>query len=139
MEIADIRKRVHATIARARQHAAERRARADQASRDYGTFLDTIAVPLFRQTANVLRAEGYLFSVFTPSGSVKMVSDRSGEDFVELLLDTSDAEPRVVAHSSRSRGRRVIEAERSVGDPASIDEQTLLELLMRELEPFVER
>src|SRR4051812_5403678 len=93
MEIADVRKRVHATIERSKQRAAERRARGDEAGRAYSTFLETIAVPIFRQVANVLRAEGYAFTVFTPSGSVRLMSDRAAEDFIELTLDTAGEEP----------------------------------------------
>lgn len=139
MDISDIRKRVNATIERAKHREAERRARADEAARAYSTFLDTIAVPLFRQVANVLRAEGHLFAVFTPSGSVKLVSDRSAEDSIELTLDTTGDEPRVVAHTSRTRGRRIIESEKPVGDPAALTDQSLLEFLLKELEPFVAR
>ncbi|HKB10749.1 MAG TPA: hypothetical protein VKD69_08840 [Vicinamibacterales bacterium] len=137
MEIADVRKRVHSTIERAKQRAGERRARADEAARAYSTFLDTIAVPMFRQVANVLRAEGYPFSVFTPSGSIRLMSDRAAEDFIELTLDAGGDQPQVVGHTSRSRGRRVTENERAVGSPAALSENDLLDYLLKELEAFV--
>src|SRR5262252_8752777 len=111
MEISEVRKRIHATIDRAKQRAAERRARGDEAGRAYATFLDTVAVPMFRQVANVLRAEGYQFTVFTPSGSVRLMSDRAAEDFIELTLDTSGDQPQVIGHTSHRRGRRVMEHE----------------------------
>ena len=139
MEIAEVRKRIHGTIERARQRAAERRARGDEAARAYSTFLETVAVPMFRQVANVLKSEGYPFSVFTPSGSVRLMSDRTAEDFVELTLDTTGDTPQVVGHTSRSRGRRVTETERAVGSPAALTEESVLEFLAKELEPFVER
>jgi hypothetical protein len=139
MDIAEIRKRVQAAIQRAKQRDAERRTRADQAGRAYSTFLETIAVPLFRQIANVLRAEGYLVGVFTPSGSVKLASEKSGDDSIELTLDTSGDEPSVVARTRRSRGRHVIEAESPLGDPASITEDALVEVLLRELEGFLRK
>src|SRR5262252_8429722 len=139
MEIADVRKRVLATIERAKQRAAERRARGDEAGRAYATFLDTVAVPMFKQVANVLRAEGYQFTVFTPSGSVRLMSDRAAEDFIELALDSSGDEPQVIGHTSRSRGRRVTEHERAVGAPASLSESDVLEFVLNELEGFVER
>ena len=78
MEISDVRKRVLETIDRAKRAAAERRVRADEAAREYGVFLERVAVPLFHQLAGALRAEGYLFNVFTPGGSVRLMSDRSG-------------------------------------------------------------
>jgi hypothetical protein len=139
MEIAEIRKRVHAAIERARQHDAARRARGDEAARAYSTFLETIAVPLVRQIANVLRAEGLFFTVFTPSGAVKLASDRRAEDSFELSLDTSGIEPVVVARTSRARGRRVIQSEQALGDPASLDEQRTLDALLAELEHLIER
>ena len=139
MEIADVRKRLLHMIERAKRQAAERRARTDQASRAFDTFLETIAVPLFRQVANSLRADGYLFNVFTPSGSVRLMSDRGAEDYIEVSLDTSDTVPHVVGHTSRSRGRRVLESERAIGEPDALTEEDVLEFLLKELEAFVER
>jgi hypothetical protein len=141
MEISEVRKRVHETIERARREAAARRVRVDEASREYAVFLDTVAVPLFRQISNALKAEGYPFTVFTPAGSVRLTSDKSGEDYVELSLDTSGREPIVVGKSSRARGRRVIESEQPVADPPAgkISEEQLIRFLLKEIEPFVER
>jgi len=141
MDIAEVRKRVLHTIERAKREAAARRARVDEASREYGEFLDRIAVPLFHQVARALRAEGHSFNVFTPSGSVRLASERSGEDYIELLLDTSGATPQVVGHCSRSRGRRVLETERPIGDEriAALTDEDVLGFLLKELEPFVER
>ncbi len=139
MEISLVRKRLSDTIERAKRQAAERRARGDQASRDFDLFLQKIAVPLFRQVANALKAEGYAFTVFTPSGSVRLMSDRSASDFVELTLDTSENPPRVIGQVSRERGRRVLDTERPIGAPETLTEDQLLDFLMKELEAFVER
>jgi hypothetical protein len=141
MEVSDVRKRLHETMARARQRAADRRARADEASRAFDRFLSSVAVPLMRQIANVLRADGYLFSVSTPAASARLMSDKTAEDFIELALDTASDVPRVLARVSHSHGRRVIDAERIIGsgDPDSISEEDLLAFLLKELEPFVER
>jgi hypothetical protein len=141
MQTSDVRKKVHETIERARRRAAERRAHGDEAARDFDAFLERVAVPLVRQVANVLKADGYHFTVFTPAASVKLMSDRRAEDYIELTLDASGDSARVVGHTSRLRGRSVIEAERPVGDgkPGSISEEQLLDFLMKELEPFVER
>jgi hypothetical protein len=139
MDIAEVRKRVQAAMQRAKQRDAERRARADEAGRVYSSFLETLAVPLFRQIANVLRAEGYLVGVFTPSGSVKLASEKSGDDSIELTLDTSGDEPSVVARTRHSRGRRVIESESLLGDPARITEDALVEVMVRELEDFLRK
>src|SRR5438876_4483991 len=122
MEIAEIRKRINAAIERAKQRDAERRARTDDAARAYSTFLDTIAVPMFRQVANVLRAEGYPFGVFTPAGGVTLISDRNAEDSIAIALDTTGDEPLVVCHTNRARGRRVLKTEGPIGAPASLTE-----------------
>ena len=139
MEISLVRKRLTETIERAKKQAAERRGRSDQASRDFDVFLQKVAVPLFRQVANALKADGYAFTVFTPSGSVRLMSDRSAEDYVELTLDTTENPPRVAGRISRTRGGRVIDAERPVGAPDAVTEEQLLDFLLKELEAFVER
>ena len=139
MEISDVRKRILATIERSKQRAAERRARADDAAKAYSTFIDTIGVPMFRQVANVLKAEGYPFGVFTPAGSVKLVSDRHPQDSIEILFDASGDRPLVMGHTTRGRGGRVVESEQPVGDPAALSETDVLEFLAKELEPFVDR
>lgn len=130
------------TIDRARKASGARRARVDQAAREYEAFLERIAVPVVRQVANVLRAEGYLFSVFTPGGSVRLMSDRSADDYIELRLDTEGDDPRVVGHASRTRGRRVRESEWPLAESGAISDLTeddVLRFVMKELEPFVER
>jgi hypothetical protein len=141
METAALRKRITDTIESARRTAAARRARADEAARAYSQFLDTIAVPLFRQVANVLKASGYSFTVFTPSGGVRLMSDRGAEDYIELSLDASGDEPLVLGRSSHARGRRVVENERAIAERtvAHLTEDDLLEYLLKELEPFVEK
>jgi hypothetical protein len=139
MEISEVRQRLLQTIDRSKRQAAERLVRSDEAARQFDRFLNNVAVPLFRQAANVLRAEGYLFNLFTPSGSVRLMSDRTAEDFIEVSLDSSVDPPQVMGHSSRSRGRRVVEAERALGDPEALTDDDLLEYLSKELEPFVER
>ena len=139
MEISDIKRRVVETIERARRRAAERRTRHDEAAREYERFLDQTAVPVFKQVSNVLRAEGFVFTVFTPGGSVRLMSDRSNEDYIELALDTSGDEPLVSGRAGRSRGRRVIESEDAIGPPAALTENDVLTFILKALEPLVER
>lgn len=142
MEISEVRKRVLETIDRAKRNAAGRRARIDEAGREYEVFLGEVAVPVFRQVANVLRAEGYIFNVFTPGGSVRLMSDRAAEDYIELFLDTTEDQPRVTGRASRSRGHRVLESEQPIGPPGPVRDLTehdVLGFVMKKLEPFVER
>lgn len=141
METSVVRKRVTDTIDKAKKQAGERRQRAEEASRAYSDFLDSTAVPLFKQLASVLKASGYSFSVFTPSGSVRLMSDRNTEDYIELSLDTSGPQPMVLGRSSRSRGRRVIEQEQAIAEQsvAHLTEEHVLQYMLKELEPLVER
>jgi hypothetical protein len=139
MEIADVRKKVVETIERAKRHAADHRARADEATVAYEAFLGLTAVPMCRQIVNVLRAHGYAFNVFTPGGSVRLAPERGTDDYIELTLDTTGEEPLVIGHTRRSRGRRVVDAERPVGDPAVLTEEDVLAFVLKELEPFVDR
>jgi hypothetical protein len=139
MEISDIKRRVVETIERARHQAAERRARTDEATREYASFLDQIAIPVFRQVANVLRSEGYPFTVFTPGGSVRLMSDRTAEDYIELALETGGSDPVVSGHISRSRGRRIVESEQEIGSPAALGEDDVLSFVLKALTPLVER
>ena len=141
METSVVRKRVSDTIEKAKRQAAEHRQRADAATRVYADFLETMAVPLFKQIANVLKVSGYSFSVFTPSGAVRLMSDRNAEDYIELSLDTSGDHPMVLGKSSRSRGRRVIEHEQAISELTieHLTEDNVLQYVLKELEPLVDR
>ena len=62
--------------------------------------------------------------------------------YIEVALDTAGAVPQVVGHTSRSRGRRVIESEQPLGGGAGVGdltEEDVLAFVLKELEPFVER
>jgi hypothetical protein len=141
METSVVRNKLRETIERAKRRAAERRSHNDEASRAYDAFLDHMATPLVRQIANALKADGYGFTVFTPSGAVRLASDRHPEDFIEIVLDVNGDVPRVLGHTRRLRGRDIVESERPIasGRPDGITEEDLLEFLLKEVEPFVER
>ena len=135
-----IRKRLRSEIDQARRTAAERRERASAASRAYETFLETIAIPTFRQMANVLRAEGILFEVQTPSNGVRLVADRTRDDVIALELDESQDPPQVMLSSTRTRGSRVWRNEKAVRERTSIEritEDDLLERLFDEVRPWL--
>jgi hypothetical protein len=142
MEISDIRKRLKQEIAKRRAASAERRRRVDEAQRAYDAFLSRVATPVVRQFANALKAEGYSFRVFTPTGGLRLASERSPEDFIELALDTTGDEPAVIGRVSRGRGRRVVSAERPLTEAGSIDaltEEDVVQFLVTQIGPFVER
>ena len=51
-----------------------------------------------------LKAESYFFKVFTPASSIRLASDRSPEEFIELSLDeTSDPPAGTRPHHTRPR------------------------------------
>jgi hypothetical protein len=142
MEVSVVRQRVLEAISRAKGTAGDRRARTDQAGREYQHFLDRIAVPLFKQIANVLRVENYAFDVFTPAGSVRLMSERGGDDYIEITLDTKGSVANVIGRSSRSHGGNVTQVERALNATGAIGELTeeeLLAFVLKELEPFVEK
>jgi hypothetical protein len=134
-----IRKRLRAEIDAARKTAATRRERASAAERAYEKFLESVAIPAFRQLATVLRAEGIPSDVQTPSGGVRLVSDRH-RDTIELELDTSLDPPQPLLVSTHSRGSRVVRNERHVkgdADIAAIGEDDVIERLIEELRPWL--
>ncbi|HEY7790645.1 MAG TPA: hypothetical protein VIC33_09055 [Vicinamibacterales bacterium] len=142
MEVSEVRNRLLRTIEQARRAAAERRQRVSEAETAYETFLSRVASPLFRQAASALKAEGLLFTVSTPAGSIRLSSDRNTQDFIELTLDPDRDPPSVIGRISRERGRRVISREQPVRAGASVADLTdsdLLDFLAAELAPFVER
>jgi hypothetical protein len=142
MDIADLRRRLRAAVEDARRQSAERRTRADIAARDYEQFLTGRAVPVFHDFANVLNGEGHPFKVFTPAGSVRLASAKSGEDFVELELDASHDPPQVIGRSSHGRGRRMVTAERPIRAGAAVadlTEEDVVTFLLAEIVSFLER
>lgn len=142
MEVSDVRKQLLQTIDRAKRAAAERRVQADAAARAYEEFLEKVATPVFRMFAMALKAEGHPFAVHTPAGGLRLASDRAGEDFIELALDTTIDPPAVIARVSRGRGHRVISTERPIREGTAVDrltEDDVLEFLLGEIVAFVVR
>jgi hypothetical protein len=142
MEISHVRNQLRNAIDRARDRTQQRRQRAQEAERAYDVFLQDVAIPVTRQVANALKAEGYAFTVFTPGGGLRLASDRGRDDYVELALDTSDDRPQVMARISKTRGSRTIAEERAIKKDASpelITEADVLEFWVDVLEPWFER
>ena len=142
MEVSEIRRRLRASIEAAKRDAQDRRGRSDRAARAYEQFLSERAVPLFQTVASALVAEGHRFKVFTPADSVRLISESSGEDYIEIALDTSADPPVVIGRTSRGRGRRQIASEYAVQEDVPIENLTdedVLAFLLRLLTPFLER
>lgn len=142
MEVSDVRKRLKQTIERNKREAAERRARADAAAKAFEVFLEQVATPVFRLFASALRGEGHPFVVNTPAGGLRLASERSAEDYLELALDATVDPPVAVARISRARGHRVISTEREVREKTPVErltEDDVLDLLMGEIVALIAR
>ncbi len=142
MEVSEVRRRLRAAIEAGREAAAQRRIRSDQAAQEYETFLVDRAVPVFHQVAAALTGEGHPFKVFTPAGAVRLASDRSPDEFIELSLDGTADPPEVLARVSRGRGRRMVTTERPVAGHTQIaylSEEHVLDLLLEEVPAFLQR
>src|SRR5262245_22913657 len=142
MEVSDVRRRLRAAIEEARRRSAERRTRNDEASRAWEQILPTKAVPVFQTIASALVAEGHRFKVLTPGETVRLSLERSAEEFVELSLDTNRDEPALLLRSPRGRGRRMLSSERTIREGAAIaavTEDDLIDALLEELVPLIER
>ena len=142
METSDIRRRLRHALEDAKKATADRRARADVAATAYASFLQDIATPVFRMVANVARGEGHLFSVFTPADGVRLVSDRHGEDFLEVWLDAALDPPQVATRVNRVRGRNVTTTEgllRADAPIYALTDEDVLAFLLANIGLLVER
>ena len=141
-EVADVRRRVMATIEVARQKASERRVRADAAEEQGRRFIEATAVPVMQQVLSVLRVEGYAYRLSTPVGAARLVSEKHHEDFIDLAVDTTQDPVTIMTRVSHVRGQRVSTTERPLGSGADLKQLTdehVLEFLLEALPVFVER
>ena len=141
MEVSHVRNQLRLAIDAARLRAQARRQRSSEAQRAFESFV-TMATPVLRHLAHALRAEGLAFTLFTPEGALRLASDRSRVDFLELSLDRDADEPGVSVRVSYSRGSRTVDEERPVKPGAAADaitEDELLACLMDALTPWLEK
>ena len=140
VEISELRRRIRGAIELAKKTAAARRGRTDEAARDYAKFLAEVAVPAVQRFASALTGEGHLFHVATPAESVRLISGSSPDDYIELLLDSTEDPPEVIARVHRGRGRRMITSERPVRERTAVKdltEEDVHTLLLQEITPFL--
>lgn len=141
MEVSEVRRQLKHAIDRAKARAQQRRQQVADAERAYAAFLEDIATPTTRMLANALKAEGYPFTVSTPSGGLRLASDRGRDDYVEFELDGGDA-PTVMGRIRRTRGSRTIEDERPIkpgAAPQELTQEDVLAFLVAALEPWLDR
>jgi hypothetical protein len=142
VEVSQVKRRLKTAIDASRERAQRRRQLVSEAQRAFDTFLADVATPVARQLANVMKSEGYAFTVFTPGDSLRLASDRSRDDFIEVTLDTSSEKPEVIGRISQQRGSRTIDEEVPVkrgAAPDGIGEEDVLDFFLGALEPWLER
>jgi hypothetical protein len=142
VEVSLVRRRLTMAIEQSRKAAQQRRERSAEAQRAYETFLADVAVPVARMVASALKAEGYTFTVATPGGGLRLISDKGRDDYIEIALDAAADPPEVVGRTSYSRGSRTLAEERPVkpgAAPEAIDEEAVLDYLVSALEPWLSR
>jgi hypothetical protein len=142
VEVSEVRRQLRHAVDRARARAQRQREQTADAERAYGAFLEEIAIPTTRMMANVLKAEGYLFTMSTPSGGLRLAADRGRDDYVEFALDTTGDRAQVVGRIRRTRGSRTIEEERPIkpdAAPQELSDADVLAFLVAALEPWLER
>ena len=142
VEISVVRKRLQSAMAASREVVQRRRARTAEAEKEYDRFLREVATPVARLLVTALKAEGYAFTVFTPAGGLRLASDRTRDDYVELGLDTTAEYPYVMGRISRTRGSRTLAEERPIAPraaPEQLTEEDVLAFLLEALSPWLER
>ena len=139
-DVAELRKRIRAEIEKSRRDQAERRTRVAEATAAYDAFLQNAAIPVFRMFANVLKSEGLNFEVMTPSGGVRLQSERHRDDAIEMELDTSADPPQPLVTVTQARGSRVIQSDRTIkgSNPlVQLTEEDVIEMLLEEMRPWI--
>ena len=139
-DVGVVRKRVRFAIEQARRDQADRRERVAEARKNYETFLETAAIPVFRMFANILKSENLNFEVMTPAGGVRLQSERNRDDAIEMELDSTADPPQPLVTVTRVRGSRVVQSERSIkgSNPlVQLTEDDVIEMLLEELRPWL--
>lgn len=140
LDVTEVRRRLVQTIDQIKKDTATRRQATDLAVADYHTFLTEIATPVCRHFVTALRAQGFGFRLSTPAGSVKLTSDRSSGDEIEITLDAERQPPMALGRISYGRGSRLLEEERLIREDKPVGELTdedVLTFLLNAITPFV--
>ena len=138
-DISDLRRRVRQALQDAKHKSAARRAVRDEASKAWDVAFEQTVLPLMRDMASVLTGEGIGFRLDTPAGFARLVSDRSADDYIEVLLDTADEReaPEVIGRSVRARGRQSVTViEEPLGPPSDMSTDRLTAFLMKAIAPW---
>jgi hypothetical protein len=139
-ELADLRRRVRQAMQDAKQKAAARRAARDEASQAWATAVAEVVEPAATNVAAAFTGEGMPFRLDTPRGTIRLVSERSADDYIEIVLDDSDERdaPEVIGRSVRARGRQsVTVVEELLGAPSQLSEDRVIAFFMNAIGPWI--
>lgn len=143
MDTGELRRRILRALEESKSDAALRRTEADAAARAYDEFLERLAVPMLKQSIDVLKAERQNFMLNAPAGSARMVSSGSPDTFLEFVLDKGSNRAQVLGRVSRARGRqRVVVDERPIATGkaiADLTEEDVAAFLVTEIPRLLER
>ena len=142
LDTAEVRKQLTHRLAELRKAQTQRRSATDAARTAFDTVVEREIAPTVRQFAQALKAEGFPFSVQTPASVVRLVSDRSSDNVIDIVLELGGRQPAVVVRSTYARGRHQLEDERTLAEGdgiAGVDGARVLAALLDLIEPFVER
>ena len=139
MDVAELRKRIlrelDRPVAGTERSGGDRRASADSSRVSFSRLLNGTIAPMLIQTASILKAEGELCQVHTPSDTARIAFNSSHEDFIEFMLDTTPP-AHVIGRCSMRRKTGTMVEDRIVGVGKGIDEITdddVLAFLLPEL------
>lgn len=139
-ELTDLRRRVRQAMQDAKRKSAQRREARDEASKAWDTAVAEVVEPAATQMAAALTGEGLPFRLETPRGTIRLVSERSKDDYVEIALDSADEReiPEVLVRSVVGRGRQsVTVVEQSLGPPALLTDDRVTAFLLDAIGPWI--
>lgn len=139
-ELTDLRRRVRQAMQDAKRKAAQRREARDEASKAWDTAVAEVVEPAATQMAAALTGEGLPFRLETPRGTIRLVSERSKDDYIEIVLDADDERevPEAIGRNVMGRGRQSVTViEESLGAPSELTEDRVTEFLLKAIGPWL--
>ena len=139
-ELTDLRRRVRQAIQDAKRRAGDRRTARDEASKAWATAVAEVVEPEATVMAAALTGEGLPFRLETPRGTIRLVSERSADDYIEIVLDDSDERdvPEVIGRSVMGRGRQSVTViEEPLGAPADLTPDRISAFFLDAIAPWI--
>ena len=139
-ELTDLRRRVRQAIQDAKRKGGERRTARDESSKAWATAVAEVVEPEAAVMAAALTGEGLPFRLETPRGTIRLVSERSADDYIEIVLDDSDERdvPEVIGRSVMGRGRQSVTViEEPLGAPSDLAPDRITAFFLTAIAPWL--